>query len=884
MKCPRCGERALSYGRWLLNISFWRLKCANCGTRLRSGDFLVVTHVLALVYGFGLLFLMSVAYGNGMLGPTGVILLFLVAGVIVPLPFDYLVWRHGRRFYRVAGPEEADGDKSPSPGRRSFIILAGFIGIVLVIAGLLVALPINNTVEYWGFRRIAGPLSMVDSVGTLLIFFAAILWYGLLWRKIDKKAYPAIRSDTLVLATTILASVAYLWLWWLCSQYMGANTERAAIALLAVAMPTINYYLILLARRTYRRWREPGAQSTRRLRRNLLVAGASLGGIVAIVVLLGYLLVVRPMLQLRDLDRNASIEEVREAYHRVIRIPGGHHDAFITLGHMGDETSVPRLISSLRWAPSSEGGSMVCTWVHCFDALRAITNQDAGWTRAAWREWYAANRHKTRLEWIADGFTAGGTNATTSPTEPNIRELLAFLGQGEYGVCSQPDFQLRNVRVLLESYGDEIVQRVIDNIAQSGTPEEKRGALRYLADWRYGGGLPLYAFDGTPGLTKEAIALASSLREDSDRTVRLIANGLLLPGLREQHTETSGDRINVGMAIGRGVVSQEGVLYLSMRSGALLAYSTADRKRLWCFKGHTGKRVGLWKFAMHRGRIYCMLKGDNLSCIDARTGDQLWRTSLEREDLRFGLDPPLPCGDEYVAMSARERKERCKSYVVLFSTRDGTEVGQIEGELLGVCGTTIVTRVSRNIRATSPHDLAAPVEFAAGGNVMGLGRAGDTLVTVLTNHWHWKGQSSGGATVWVKGWSLASGREVYSTAPFSADLGYDSRVVQGTDGTTYVFTNYLTRAFDPNNGRTIWETPLGGKPSDVGRRLAIADRKAINVLDARDGTLEAYFRPQDADCFGRNVFVVGDQILALDSDGTLFIFAMPKRDAPAANH
>jgi outer membrane protein assembly factor BamB len=219
--------------------------------------------------------------------------------------------------------------------------------------------------------------------------------------------------------------------------------------------------------------------------------------------------------------------------------------------------------------------------------------------------------------------------------------------------------------------------------------------------------------------------------------------------------------------------------------------------------------------------------------------------------------------------------------VVLLATSDGTEIGRVKGKLLGTRGTTIVTREGNKIGFLSVPDLAVTVEFGISGRVIGLGWAGDTLAAVLTDDM--RNKRSRRCAVWVKGWSLSSGREVYSTSDFSAALEYNHRAVQSPGGTMYVFTGDFTRAFDPANGRTIWEAPIGGGPAHVGDYLVIEGRdyrKVITVLDARSGTLLAYFQPEDAGYFGGNIFVVGDQVFALDYRGSLFVFAMPKRAVP----
>ena len=86
--------------------------------------------------------------------------------------------------------------------------------------------------------------------------------------------------------------------------------------------------------------------------------------------------------------------EVRSICHRALVWDSDPHDVFIDMSRWGDESSVPYLLWSLRWMPSEKIRS--CTWGHGLDALRRITNHDAGETRQAWAKWYAANKGRSQ--------------------------------------------------------------------------------------------------------------------------------------------------------------------------------------------------------------------------------------------------------------------------------------------------------------------------------------------------------------------------------------------------------------------------------------------------------------------------------------------------------
>jgi len=87
-----------------------------------------------------------------------------------------------------------------------------------------------------------------------------------------------------------------------------------------------------------------------------------------------------------------SPAEQRKVLHRILRWPGVHHDAYIALIEVGEETSVPFLIKSLQWQPRTPDGLMVCTKGHCLEALKRITGADAGIEYEDWAAWWEENK------------------------------------------------------------------------------------------------------------------------------------------------------------------------------------------------------------------------------------------------------------------------------------------------------------------------------------------------------------------------------------------------------------------------------------------------------------------------------------------------------------
>lgn len=64
------------------------------------------------------------------------------------------------------------------------------------------------------------------------------------------------------------------------------------------------------------------------------------------------------------------------------------HDGAGTLLYIGDMSSVPALLRALKDNPPLKDGMMICTTGHILQALRKITNHNAGTTHEEWGAWW----------------------------------------------------------------------------------------------------------------------------------------------------------------------------------------------------------------------------------------------------------------------------------------------------------------------------------------------------------------------------------------------------------------------------------------------------------------------------------------------------------------
>ena len=196
---------------------------------------------------------------------------------------------------------------------------------------------------------------------------------------------------------------------------------------------------------------------------------------------------------------NSTPDEIRDLSHRVLKWPfWGAHDAFLSLVECGDESSVPLLINALWWQPTTkEKGVMVCTKSHGLEALRTITNQNAGMNYDDWRKWWDVNNHKTRNEWIINGFMDKGYTVTTDQNDKNIETLFRVIGEHQIDFDSKAyPYLAANALYLLKKmdkrFINDYVNKHLDSediterkgialaLLKLGNEKELNGQLRYL--------------------------------------------------------------------------------------------------------------------------------------------------------------------------------------------------------------------------------------------------------------------------------------------------------------------------------------------------------------------------------------------------------------------
>jgi hypothetical protein len=121
---------------------------------------------------------------------------------------------------------------------------------------------------------------------------------------------------------------------------------------------------------------------------------------------------------------------------RRIRRTGWNHSDCITVGRYGDKEFAAEMIRRMK--PGQYISS--CWGGHKDEALRTMTNQDAGDTVKEWQEWWQANKHKTQQQWIREGFEQAGLTLHSPLTKQDITALLLIISRpGE-----TPDYHWNN--------------------------------------------------------------------------------------------------------------------------------------------------------------------------------------------------------------------------------------------------------------------------------------------------------------------------------------------------------------------------------------------------------------------------------------------------------
>lgn len=252
---------------------------------------------------------------------------------------------------------------------------------------------------------------------------------------------------------------------------------------------------------------------------------------------------------IRAREARMSPAQRRAQLNAALRIAREPHDAYIYLIELADDTSVPLLIERFRLDhpapppppepepepppvdpfPYSIGPvapvahklipAFYCVHAHLVDALANATNTHRGMYYPAWKAWWDENQHKSRREWLAQGFKEAGL----SPSDPIDDQF----GIGLIGVLDGSPLQRHlamNARRLLDTVPAATRVAWIEAAARSDQRDRRLGAVAALRDLHPNGHedlLRTLASDADAGVRMNALnVLNGRLRQRPDRQAR----------------------------------------------------------------------------------------------------------------------------------------------------------------------------------------------------------------------------------------------------------------------------------------------------------------------------------------------------------------------------
>ncbi|MDD5090286.1 MAG: PQQ-binding-like beta-propeller repeat protein [Candidatus Wallbacteria bacterium] len=182
--------------------------------------------------------------------------------------------------------------------------------------------------------------------------------------------------------------------------------------------------------------------------------------------------------QFRDIESPCPIwtrvsqDQLRRLIQLSLLLPESNtHDQVGYLGSIGTEESVPVLLSCLK---GHDRGIQLCTISHLRGSLTELTNHEYHRYRD-WKKWWRKNRHKTRKQWMLEGFREHGFDASDPPTDLFIRQLISAKSGS-----TQPAFLNWNASGQLKQYPREQVLKNLDALTADQSPELRLAAAETL--------------------------------------------------------------------------------------------------------------------------------------------------------------------------------------------------------------------------------------------------------------------------------------------------------------------------------------------------------------------------------------------------------------------
>ena len=329
-----------------------------------------------------------------------------------------------------------------------------------------------------------------------------------------------------------------------------------------------------------------------------------------------------------DLYKSNDISEAErlEILHKELESPGGNsHDAFLMIGGIGNEASVPVILKALK--PHLTPELRICTADHGLEALEMITNQTPGKDYADWEKWWEIHQNEDREKWVLDGFRIVGLPVASPPDKAFVSALVRTLASEERHLSF-------NARKCLKEAPRDLVEACVTACSASDDEQDRLGAVAWLGETE----LVSMGLKEHHPATEDDAELLRELAADSNAKVRESALAKLNSHLRAT-TMASGDDLVIwkktlgshitvvaaGLDESHLLVGLEAEPRMGTKS-QLLNFDIYAKKADWVFA--CPSVVNSVPVLSGNSIFFCCDDG-TVFCVDALTGKDLWRQETE---------------------------------------------------------------------------------------------------------------------------------------------------------------------------------------------------------------------------------------------------------------
>jgi uncharacterized membrane protein YdbT with pleckstrin-like domain len=101
--CPVCGNKPLSFPRFMFTLNPWRIQCMSCDAELHAGPIAYVWTALHVVLGLALVSAYKRMVVDGIIASSSGVLMFIAAVFALIFLTAYVIpWMFLKNMYRVA--------------------------------------------------------------------------------------------------------------------------------------------------------------------------------------------------------------------------------------------------------------------------------------------------------------------------------------------------------------------------------------------------------------------------------------------------------------------------------------------------------------------------------------------------------------------------------------------------------------------------------------------------------------------------------------------------------------------------------------------------------------------------------------------------------------